>query len=141
MSIYNSSWVQNAIFKHSFHCFIRCAHFRTSNFILEDAGNIITAILCTIKLMASIAYDSDGCHHIEKIDNIVTVFACGHRKCKKLEFGPCETFSFAFLSPIFWRTLIRHDVLRATFTETGFEHECSERAHVLRSINVYLILC
>jgi hypothetical protein len=30
--------------------------------------------------MASIAYDSDGCHHIEKIDNILTVFACGHRK-------------------------------------------------------------
>jgi hypothetical protein len=47
---------------------------------LEEAGNIIKVILGTKRLMASIAYDSDGCHHIEKIDNILTVFACGHRK-------------------------------------------------------------
>ena len=141
MSIYNSSWVQNAIFKHSFHCFIRCAHFRTSNFLLEDAGNIITVILCTKKLMTYIAYVSDGCHHIEKIDNIVTVYACGHRKCKKT--GIWALWNFFICVPIsdFWRTLIRHDVLRATFTETGFEHACVERAHVLRYINVYLILC
>jgi hypothetical protein len=46
---------------------------------MEDAGNIITVILFTKKLMTSIAYDCDGCHNIEKIDNKVTVFAWGHR--------------------------------------------------------------
>ena len=91
--------------------------------------------------MASIAYDSDGCHHIEKIDNIVTVFACGHRKPLKRAKWCGETSWIAMSHPPYMLSHIRHEKSKATFNATGFEHACGERAHVLRSINVYLILC
>ena len=67
-----------------------------------------------------------------KMSKKSALFRCWHRKCKKLEFGPCETFSFAFLSPIFLHTLIRHDVLRAILTATGFKITRQKRTYKMR---------
>ena len=85
--------------------------------------------------------DSDRSRNIEKIDNIVTVFACRHIKYQKHGFGCCESSWITIPDPPNMLSHIRYDNYRATFTATGDGNACAENVCELRDQFVFAMLC
>jgi hypothetical protein len=80
---------------------------------MQNAEMIVADIMRSDKHPLHMLYDRDRSRNIEKIDNIVTVFACRHIKCKKHQFGPCESSRLRMPDPPKMLNRIRHDNIRS----------------------------
>ena len=80
---------------------------------MQNAEMIVADIMRSDKHPLDMLYDSDRSRNIEKIDNIVTVFACRHIKCQKHEFGCCESSWVTMQDSPNILSLIRYDHIRS----------------------------
>ena len=107
---------------------------------MQNAGMIVADIMRSNKHPLHMLYDSDRSRNIEKIDNIVTVFACRHIKCQKHGFGCCESSWITIPDPPNMLSRIRHDHIR--FITQQFLGDCmsAEKACELRDQFVFAML-
>ena len=108
---------------------------------MQNAEMIVADIMRSDKHPLHMLYDRDRSRNIEKIDNIVTVFACRHIKCKKHEFGPCESSRLRMPDPPNMLSHVKYENLRATLIATGDGNACAENVCELRDQFVFAMLC
>ena len=109
----NNEWVSDiknsrktSLFLHLFRCSTACYLLRTSSICMQNAGMIISDIMRSNKHPSHMPCESDRSRNIEKIDNIVKVFACRHIKCKMKGFGCCHQNQETHR----WNQLLKYDL-------------------------------